>query len=383
MSVRGLVMEVDKKRLVVMLPGGQFRRVTWTGPSVRVGQEIHVPARKLYPYTWLAAPMAAGLAALYFALIAPAVSAAAFVSVDINPSVNLEISGRGRVMAAVGLDAAGAKLLKQDPVTGRWVVSAVSDLVRQAAQDGYVKHSTAVVIGAVFKSTRQKWFAALPTAAGAVLKRDRLSASVVTVSGVSRAIVASMKKPTVSVGRYLLWRRHSARVRTRLSVGQVRTMPVTRLVHRIRLTKKNPVSHEVVSRDLPKRRSHHHRLPKLPVSTPSMAIQTPTVSTGPVQTHHHGHPQGQNNGKGKAHGHGHQHIPSVSVSINPSLSGTVSPSGSVTPSSSTNSPPSSSGQNHGHKHHAHSSHKTPSQEIPILHSVANPVNTVSSILGGL
>ena len=383
MSVRGLVLEVDNKRIVVALPGGQFRRMTWPGPPVTVGQELDVPSRRLHPYTWLAAaPVAAGLAVMYFALVAPGVSAAAFVSVDINPSVNLEISGRGRVMAAVGLDAAGEKLLKQDPVTGRGVVTAVSDLVGQAAHDGYVKRSTAVVIGAVFKSARQKWFHALPTAADAVLKRDRLSASVVTVSGVSPAIVASMKNPTVSVGRYLLWRRHTVRVRTQLSVQQVRTMPVTRLVHRIRFSKKTPVTQKVLSRAIPRRRVHHHRLPNLPISTPSIAIQTPTVSIGPVQIHHHEHAPGHHHGKGKAHGHGygHQHMPLVSIS--PSLSVTPSPSGSMTPSSPKSSP-SHPGQQYGHGHHAHSSHATPSQEIPILHSVANPVNTVSSILGGL
>lgn len=373
MSGRGVVMSVSQKRVIVMLPGGAFRRVHWRGPAVGVGQEIEVPSYTVRRRGWIAAPIAAALAALYLVGVQPPATAAAVVSVDINPSVNLDVSSGGRVLSAAALDPAGRLLLRQRPVNGLAVVQAVRELVFQAGRDGYMAKSPTVVIGAVFQKSSQNWFASLPIAAEAVLRQGHIHASVVTISGISPAIVFRMTKhPMVSVGRYLLWRRHSAPVRDRLTAHQVRTMPVSRLLSHLRQSKLTQPSHAPAFK-APKKIVRSRVLPNLPVSVPTIVSHIPVVPSVANtehgqgkrgQGHDYGH-SGPGNGYGhskqghgqakRANDHFHSGIsPSVSVSVPLSSNLVDSPSQSVlTPSSSD-----SRSSNHGHHGH-HGQSETP------------------------
>lgn len=416
MSVKGIVMSVDRKHAVLMLPGGEFRRVPLRGETVRIGQEWEVPAVKPgRSYSWLAVPALALAGFVAFEGFGmSSAEAAAIVSVDINPSINLAVSNSGRVMSASALDADGSTILKQMSVKGMTVSQAVQDLVNQADQDGFLTNKSTVVIGAVFKSGRQGWLGSVAKAADATLQKDKVQAPVVTVSGVSPALVKAMQKPTVSVGRYLLWHRESVSDRGHLTANQVKSMPIAELLNHPAnpatssgpTTASTPVSAKVSPSKVssPTTEKSEPTLPNLPISVPSFAIQNPFS--------HHGHEDH------KPPKHSDDHPPSSAASV--SVSVPVPSLGSYVPEppgdGHGNSHDHKDGQHrgddglapsklfgqgqHGDQHHGHQGdHKQndgssgdgqnvdgpdqtpPSSIVPSFsHSLSNPVNTVTSLL---
>lgn len=235
MGERGLVLMVQKRRAVVLLPGGAFRTIKRSGQDWALGQEILVPDRSKWRYGWVAIPVAVALGVFLFGsqgIVTTPTVAAAVVSVDINPSVNLDISGAGRVIQATGLDSSGKRLLRQDPVRGVSATLAVQDLVARAASDGYfTPKSSTLVIGAVFQSKPAKWFSQMSSLAVTTLEQQKVQASVVTISAVSQKLISVMQHPNLSVGRYLLWERETGQERALISMQQLKKIPVSELVH--------------------------------------------------------------------------------------------------------------------------------------------------------
>ena len=92
------------------------------------------------------------LAALTFSLVAcnrdgkGEDEAAAFVTVDINPSVQLTLNAEGKVLSAHGANEDGLVLLYgEDGIVGEDVETAVSNITRLAAELGWLTDATAVV----------------------------------------------------------------------------------------------------------------------------------------------------------------------------------------------------------------------------------------------
>lgn len=296
MSIKGIVMETNRGRATVMLPGGLFKEVPTRGLDVQVGQEIWLPQTRKRWYRWLAVPAAAAVVAgFWIEAAAPAQPAeAAVLSVDINPSINLDVSSKGVVLGAKGLDRGGRRLLTQQRVRGLTVQQAVDTLIQRAARDGYLHgHGSTVLIGAVFLHHPESWFSGLSTAASGVLEANRVTASVVAVSGVSASLMQAMQKPEVSVGRYLVWQRTPRRARRQLTLHEVQKMSVADLLAPLDGVHRTVVSHTVTPRTSTPKVSHtpshsvststkhsgrkaHPGLPNLPVTVPTMVVTPPT-----------------------------------------------------------------------------------------------------------
>lgn len=130
---RGILLEVRDGHGIVLTPSGQFRRVSLPWTDARVGDEIPLAglrqsARPARAAGWMRRlgrlplrPAAAlGMAALLLVL-APlgvvlttrqlASAPLAFITVDINPSVELAINGAGRVTGADALNDDGSRVL--------------------------------------------------------------------------------------------------------------------------------------------------------------------------------------------------------------------------------------------------------------------------------
>ncbi|MCL5117064.1 MAG: anti-sigma factor domain-containing protein [Firmicutes bacterium] len=409
MSNRGIVISIEKGRATVLLPGGKFRSVSTHGQPLDVGQEIWVPQKSRRWYAWLAVPAAAAATILLGlpqpGTASPAVQAAAVLSVDINPSINLNISSQGKVLSAVGLDRGGRRLVRQDLVTGLAVPQAIRSLISAAAQDGYFSKTQTVVIGAVFSQKPAAWFSPLSQVASGILKQERVSASVVAVSGVSSSLVKEMEKPEVSVGRYLLWQRNSQALRQEWSLNQVRKMPVADLLkpilHPGSSGSTGPVGGGVAtprssasptpSASAPSSSSASALpsvpvLPNLPISIPSLVVNPPVLPVlpgtgGEGQHHHHGNGQNPDSGQPRNHqrqnlgpGRGSQHdhngypgqAPQHAQSSNPGRGHHHGHEPSDSPSSTPSSTPAS----------------VPSSTPP-SHSFPNSGNTLSSTVSNL
>ncbi|MDA8195202.1 MAG: hypothetical protein M0Z53_14605 [Thermaerobacter sp.] len=232
MRIRALVMAVDGPKATVMLPGGEFRTISTRHQSLVVGQECWIPATS-WPPGAIPAIGAAALVLLAAAIpnwLGPAVPVqTAVISLDINPSINLMVDGT-TVMGADGLDSAGRTVLSQTPLVGMTATRAVLALTRQAARDGYVSSQHPIIlVGGAFDSAVPPWFAALVKAEGRLVAAHHWPVHVISVQTASPALLAAMRHPDVSVGRYLLWqnRWHQASLS---SAASLRAMPLGQLM---------------------------------------------------------------------------------------------------------------------------------------------------------
>jgi hypothetical protein len=320
MNMRGIVMSFDRKSAVVLLPDGEFRRTALRGESVRVGQEWEIPShRSRIRYIGLVVSAALVLSVLALIDFMPFhnVQAAAIVSVDINPSINLNVSQSGQVVRAMGLDAGGRTVLSQKKVVGLMVPVAVQDLLQQAHHDGYLTTKSAVVIGAVFNKSPETWFGAVSRTAHATLAQEHMQVPVVTVTGVSPALINHVQQAHMSAGRYLLWHRQSRATQRQMTAQEVRTMPIGQLLAH---TSKPPT--------LPGRRNGTHG-----------SIPTSGLSTASPSNHSHP-PSSVSPAHGRHSAHAHHPQPSHPTSSGAPASrhhshgrkpGTVPPSSSIPP----------------------------------------------------
>lgn len=139
----GIVVEVAaQNQVIVMTSQGKFVRVPFNKP-VCVGQEIHYSINKR-PALWKWS-----IAAVLFLAIASSAGQlydipggdipAYFITLDINPSIELAINSEQRVIAVEGLNNEGAQLLKKIKLVGRNFKQAVEMVEVQAEHDGYLK----------------------------------------------------------------------------------------------------------------------------------------------------------------------------------------------------------------------------------------------------
>ncbi|MBE6828976.1 MAG: hypothetical protein E7519_02070, partial [Ruminococcaceae bacterium] len=71
---------------------------------------------------------------------------ASYVSLDINPSVELGVNGFGRIVSATAYDSGGTTILNGQNIMDVDVESAVHTLVRAAAQKGFVAQDGSTII---------------------------------------------------------------------------------------------------------------------------------------------------------------------------------------------------------------------------------------------
>jgi len=138
---KGIVMEVSRRTAVVMTRDGRFLKLK-VAPDVRIGQEIEVTSQApfgMHAVRWMsvAAAVLLLLVALSYWTVERArtggtLAAVAYVTIDINPSVEFGIDDQSRVVEAAGINEEGRLLLQEIDVVGRDVEEATEELIRQA-----------------------------------------------------------------------------------------------------------------------------------------------------------------------------------------------------------------------------------------------------------
>ncbi len=139
---RGVVVQVAANdHVIVMTAQGEFARVPFTKP-VCVGQEIFYTIKRP-PALWKWSIVAA----LFLAIVSSAsqiqeipggTAPVCFVTLDINPSIELGLNSMQRVVTAEGLNRAGVELLKRKRIIGQDLKQALASIEQQAEQDGYL-----------------------------------------------------------------------------------------------------------------------------------------------------------------------------------------------------------------------------------------------------
>lgn len=140
-----VVMEVKGSVVYLLAEGGAFFKISWRGAVPEVGEEVFVriPSRFASVSRWTQGALVACLAIFLF-IASAALSyhytprAAAYVSLDIKPSIELLVSTGDRVMEARALNRDGERILKEVYLLGIPGERAVQIIVQKAAQHGYL-----------------------------------------------------------------------------------------------------------------------------------------------------------------------------------------------------------------------------------------------------
>jgi len=142
---RGLVVARQGKEVIVLTPEGEWRTLHLTGSVPEVGEEVMLPPVKKRP-PWQAAMAVAAVILLLFlapplarrATVTPAPRQPAYyINIDINPSIELAVDERERVLSARGLNDDGEKLLAGVALKDEKAATAIEILTREAVRQGY------------------------------------------------------------------------------------------------------------------------------------------------------------------------------------------------------------------------------------------------------
>lgn len=139
---KGVVMEKSGKHLIVMTPAGSFERIPDLNRNCQVGEEImYVPAERKFrqpAFAVLSAFVAAVVLCMMLFTAIPAAfadkSVVAYISIDINPSVELGIDKSKKVREVKGLNDKGLELVRNLSYSGK-PLEDVTDKLLQKAED--------------------------------------------------------------------------------------------------------------------------------------------------------------------------------------------------------------------------------------------------------
>lgn len=161
---KGIVMEIQPRKIIVMTREGAFESIPRSGRHCVVGEEIEYRNAATVPHMWRYASAAAAviLFIVTLSLWGPlgslggpggAKAVAAYVSVDINPSIELAIDEDEIVLEAKGLNRDGQRVLAEVEYEGRSVEEVATLLLEEADEQGYLDRYLAEDAGTVVIAT--------------------------------------------------------------------------------------------------------------------------------------------------------------------------------------------------------------------------------------
>lgn len=234
MEEHGLVIKIKGKSCVVLTPEGEYRKVPLPKDgAVKVGQEIRLGRKKSFPYLrhfMVAASLLIFILAgqLYLGQTPPA---AAYLTIDINPSVELAISVDRKVVSARSLNSDGERVLAEVRIKGRDLREAVELIVAQAVADQYLREKDDNIILATLTVDGDSEPVVDLDSVYAAIKSPVESGGVdaeVIIEPVQPEMRQEAARSGISTGRYLLLQK-SGKKGVPVSVSEISTMSLGKL----------------------------------------------------------------------------------------------------------------------------------------------------------
>jgi len=140
---KGLVLEINNNRVIVLTPDGQFLEQKITGKAPQIGSEINIKTYQTDWRKWSLVGIAAVLALIVIPLLAlqlfiyPQMTVA-YVTMDINPSIELGLNRYDKVISARGLNEDGILLLDNMELKNIPVDRAIEMVTEKAIKEKYI-----------------------------------------------------------------------------------------------------------------------------------------------------------------------------------------------------------------------------------------------------
>ena len=151
---KGIVMELSDRSIIVMNPEGRFDKLPRGTRNCEVGEEIlYAPVKRRMRVPQMA--IASGLAAaivLCFVLVStltgtvPSGQVVAYVTIDINPSVEIGIDNDEVVQDLIGLNSDGNDLIQTLVYKGKSLEAVTSDILDKAEQGALARGEGDIII---------------------------------------------------------------------------------------------------------------------------------------------------------------------------------------------------------------------------------------------
>jgi len=239
----GIVMEVNSGEVTVLSSTGEFRKVKIRGKMPELGAEISLPPiqvkKGLASGTWLG--WLAAAAAVFLLFLSPWASreltappmAVAYVTVDINPSIELAVDNNRKVISAKPWNDDGKKLLAKVSLVGKTAEEAVASLTEEAVKAGFIgkqKENTVVV---TLDPGAKKLDPALETnlqkSARQILAKENLVGKVQTLQ-VDEQVLKVAKETGVSPGKLVILAELEAIKENKVSVQDLKNMSISQAI---------------------------------------------------------------------------------------------------------------------------------------------------------
>lgn len=218
----GIVMEVKESELVVMTPDGEFLHRPYAENPPQIGEEISFTvATRAKPRTFLTRWRQAGLAVaamLLLFILTPAMinqlpvssEMVAYVTVDVNPSIELGVNNKDKIVSAKALSESGNDVLESLNLIDKRSEEAITEITRQMVAMGYIKayEANKVMISVRSltnnKELTDKLSENLVTATKVALAQDDVKLAIVSAIQVDEELRLSAEIAGVSPGKYVL-----------------------------------------------------------------------------------------------------------------------------------------------------------------------------------
>lgn len=151
---KGIVMEISDSSIIVMSPEGRFEKLPRGTRNCEVGEEIlFAPATKRFrvPQIGILSGLAAAIV-LCFVLVStltgsvPGGQVVAYVTIDINPSIEIGIDNEEVVQDLQGLNSDGDELISTLVYKGKSLEAVTSDILDKAEQGALAKGEGDIII---------------------------------------------------------------------------------------------------------------------------------------------------------------------------------------------------------------------------------------------
>lgn len=139
---RGIVTSIKTNHCIVLTPDGIYEKIPLPSPGVQIGEEVAYH-RALLPSGVKPMLMVASLLIVLMSSVllyqASVPVAVAYVSLDINPSMEISVDKNSLVIDVNCLNQEAVKLVKQENFKGKNLYDTLSRLIDKAVEQNYIK----------------------------------------------------------------------------------------------------------------------------------------------------------------------------------------------------------------------------------------------------
>jgi hypothetical protein len=158
---KGIVLEIDDGLLTLLTPEGEFLRTKRQDRSYTIGEEIsflpmkNAMQRKLFIHVLKMKPVWVAAAALIITLgsLFPMYQgnhAYAYMSIDVNPSIELGINKKMQVVELTGFNEEGRQIISHLEAWKKQDVSKITEsIISEIEKEGYLKDNKQLIISTV------------------------------------------------------------------------------------------------------------------------------------------------------------------------------------------------------------------------------------------